>query len=226
MVALRSLPLERFGQVQAVVLVVACPLVALAGHPWPLAAAALLGVGLLLVAQRGRYTPNGSFGAANVVTTLRLLGVVWLATVGHEAPPTVVAALVAALMLLDGLDGSIARRAGTASPFGAHFDVEIDALLVLVLGAALWQRERLGVWALWPGLLRYLYVLTLAVAPAPEPPPRSLVARFAFGGVVAGLVGALLEPGNVGMALAIGGTVLVTASFAGSFYFLYGKSER
>jgi phosphatidylglycerophosphate synthase len=226
MVALRSLPLERFGQLQAVALLVACPLVALARHPWPLAAAATLGVALLLTAQRGRYTPDGSFGSANTVTTLRLVGVLWLGTVGHEAPPVAVAALVVGLMLLDGVDGIIARRSGTASAFGAHFDVEVDALLVLVLGATLWQRERLGAWAVWPGLLRYLYVLTLAVAPAREPPPRSLIARLGFGVVVAGLVAALVERGEIGTLAAIAGVLLVTASFARSFYFWYGNRTR
>jgi phosphatidylglycerophosphate synthase len=181
---------------------------------------------LLLVAQHGCYTPNGSFGNANAVTSLRFLGVLWLATLGHGASPLIVALLVAGLMLLDGADGAIARRSGTSSPFGAHFDVEIDALLVLVLGATLWQRERLDAWILWPGMLRYLYVLVVAVAPAGEAPPRSRFGRFAFGGVVAGLLGALIDGGELGTTAAVLGTVLVTASFGRSFYFLYGKSAR
>jgi phosphatidylglycerophosphate synthase len=226
MVALRSLPLERLGQIQAVALLAACPLVALARHPWPLGLAALLATTLLLVARRGYYTPKGSFGNANAVTSLRFLGVLWLATLGHGASPVVLTLLVAGLMLLDGVDGAIARRSGTASPFGAHFDVEVDALLVLVLGATLWQRERLHAWILWPGMLRYLYVLVLAVAPASEPPPRSRFGRFAFGGVVTGLLGALVDGGDLGTTAAVGGTLLVTASFGHSFYFLYGKSAR
>jgi phosphatidylglycerophosphate synthase len=226
MAARPSLPLERFGQLQAALVVLSCPLVALVGHPWPLALAAALGLSVLVVAQRGRYTPKGAFGSANTVTLLRLIGVLWLAVVGVFAPASVIAPLALVLMLLDGLDGVLARRFGTASPFGAHFDVEVDALLVMGLGVALWQRERFDAWILWPGLLRYLYVLVQAVAPAPEPPPRSRLGRFAFGGVFAGLTAAFLDPGELGTVAALGGTLLVTASFAYSFYWAYGKRAR
>jgi phosphatidylglycerophosphate synthase len=129
-------------------------------------------------------------------------------------------------MLLDSLDGVLARRSGSASAFGAHFDVEVDALLVLVLGALLWQGQRLGAWILWPGLLRYLYVLVLAVAPARGQEPRSWFGRSAFAAVVAGLLVALVDAGPLGTAAAVGGAVLVTISFGRSFYFSYGKSAR
>jgi phosphatidylglycerophosphate synthase len=226
MVALRSLPLERYGQLQAVLLLVACPLVALARHPWPVALAAALGLSLLLVMQRGRYTPDGSFGSANAVTVVRLAGVLGLTLAGKEAPVALLVPLAVALMLLDGVDGALARRLGTASPFGAHFDVEVDALLVLVLGVTLWQRDRLGPWVLWAGSLRYLYVLVRALAPAPEPPQRSRFGRFAFGGVFTGLLLPLLVPGVAGTVAAVAGTLLVTVSFAHSFHFTYAKSAR
>lgn len=226
MIALRSLPLERFGQLQAALMLGACPLVAVARHPWPLALAAALGLSLLLATQHGRYTPGGSFGGANVVTVVRLAGVVAFTVVGHEAPVAVIVPLAIVLMLLDGIDGALARRLGTESPFGAHFDVEVDALLVLALGVTLWQRDRLGPWALWPGSLRYLYVLVRALFPAPEPPQRSRFGRFAFGGVFTGLLVAFCMPGVTGAAAATLGTLLVTVSFAHSFHFTYVKSSR
>jgi phosphatidylglycerophosphate synthase len=226
MVALRSLPLERLGQLQALLALLACPLVAVARHPWPLALAATLGFGLLMLAQRGYYTPNGSFGSANAVTAVRLAGVLMLGAAGYGAPVGVVVALAIFLMVLDGVDGFLARRAGTASPFGAHFDVEVDALLVLVLGAVLWQRERLGVWALWPGSLRYLYVLVRAIVPGREAPQRTIFGRLAFGGVIAGLLLPFLDPGSIGTLAAVAGTLLVTASFAHSFYGSYVRSAR
>lgn len=226
MVVLRSLSLERFGQLQAVAVLVACPLVLLVGHPWPLAPVAALGLAALLVGRRGRYTPRGSFGAANGVTALRLVGVLGLAVLGAGWSPRWVAWLVLALMLLDGVDGFLARRADAASDFGAHFDVEVDALLVLVLGAVLWERGRFGPWIVWPGLLRYLYVLVLAVVPARGQEPRSLVGRIGFGAVVVGLVVALAEPGALGTAAAVCGAFLVTLSFGRSFYFSYGTSAR
>jgi phosphatidylglycerophosphate synthase len=226
MLSLRSLPLERLGQLQAVLVLVACPLVAVAVHPWPLAVAAACGLALLLAAQRGRYTPGGSFGSANAVTASRFAAVLGLAVLGLGLAPLTVAMVAVGAMLLDSVDGFLARRSGKASAFGAHFDVEVDALLVLVLGAVLWQRERLGAWILWPGLLRYLYVLVLAVAPARGLEPRSWFGRLAFGAVVAGLVGAFLDAGRLGSAAAVCGAAVVTVSFGRSFYFSYGKSAR
>jgi phosphatidylglycerophosphate synthase len=226
MVSLRSLPLERFSQVHAVALLLACPLVALARQPWPLVFAAVLTFGAVLVSYRSRYTPSGSFGAANVLTGLRLGAVLALAMAGRDVSSREVALVVATVMVLDGVDGVVARRSGTASEFGAHFDVEVDALLVLVLGAVLWQRGRLGPWILWPGLLRYVYVLVLAVTPARGQAPRSLLGRLGFGAIVAGLLGAFLDSGDAGTLAAVGGTVLVTLSFVRSFYFSYRPSSR
>ena len=36
-------------------------------------------------------------------------------------------------LLLDAVDGGVARRTGTVSGFGARFDMEVDAFLILVL---------------------------------------------------------------------------------------------
>src|SRR4051794_37106531 len=47
---------------------------------------------------------------------------------------TMVGVTVVALVL-DGVDGRVARRTGTVSAFGARFDMEVDAFLILVLSA-------------------------------------------------------------------------------------------
>jgi phosphatidylglycerophosphate synthase len=102
------------------------------------------------------------FGAANQVTAGRALLVVVLASVafGPVLPlgPAASAAVGAAVVLLDGVDGWIARRTGTTTPFGARFDMEVDALLILVLSAMVWQHGKAGAWVLTSGLMRYLFV--------------------------------------------------------------------
>ena len=45
---------------------------------------------------------------------------------------------------LDGVDGWVARRTRTASAFGARFDMETDALLILVLSALVWRVGKAG----------------------------------------------------------------------------------
>jgi len=81
--------------------------------------------------------------------------------VGEPSTPTLAAAAVAASALavaLDGLDGWLARRTHLASAFGARFDMEIDALLILMLSVLAWQHGKAGAWVLASGLLRYGFV--------------------------------------------------------------------
>ena len=59
---------------------------------------------------------------------------------------------------LDGLDGYLARRSDQASEFGARFDMETDAALILVLAILAWQYDKAGVWVVLSGLLRYLFI--------------------------------------------------------------------
>lgn len=66
---------------------------------------------------------------------------------------------------LDGLDGWLARRTRTASPFGAWFDVETDALLILVLSMFVWGYGKAGAWVLACGLMRYVFVAAGRIFP-------------------------------------------------------------
>ena len=91
-----------------------------------------------------------------------------LAMVGETPTPalttlTLVIATVAALM--DAVDGAMARRACQTSAFGARFDMETDALLILALSVLAWNWDKAGAWILLAGLARYLFVACAAVAP-------------------------------------------------------------
>ena len=67
------------------------------------------------------------------------------------------AGLVAAL---DGVDGWLARRGRMESTFGARFDMETDAALLLVLSVLALRLDKAGAWVLLIGLMRYLFVAT------------------------------------------------------------------
>src|SRR5215510_11499311 len=83
-----------------------------------------------------RDHPFPSFGPANAVTTVRAaLASLMLGLIGEPTGPTVAwtaASLASAATLLDGVDGFLARRTRMSSTFGARFDMEVDALVVLV----------------------------------------------------------------------------------------------
>ena len=70
------------------------------------------------------------------------------------------------MTLLDGVDGWLARRHRIASAFGARFDMEIDALLILALSVLAWRHEKAGAWVVASGLLRYAFVAAGARAVA------------------------------------------------------------
>ncbi len=85
-----------------------------------------------------------------------------------DAATSVVIASVAAA--LDGVDGWIARRTRTASAFGARFDMETDALLILVLSALVWRSGKAGAWVLASGLMRYAFVAAATIWPWMQEP--------------------------------------------------------
>jgi phosphatidylglycerophosphate synthase len=109
------------------------------------------------------------FGPANYVTMLRAALVALAAALLAESPTAAIAWWVvgatACLSALDGLDGWLARRTGLASAFGARFDVEVDAMLILVLSLFVWRHDKAGVWVLACGLMRYAFVAAGWVLP-------------------------------------------------------------
>ena len=109
------------------------------------------------------------FGAANSVTLLRAALAVLLAALVGAAPSAalgwVIVGLGTAGVALDGVDGALARHRDEAGTFGARFDMETDALLILVLAALVWQQGKAGAWILTAGLLRYLFVAASWVLP-------------------------------------------------------------
>ena len=125
------------------------------------------------------HHPFTRFGAANQMTLIRA-GLVALVAglIGERAVAPVAAVAVgvaAAVEIFDGVDGWLARRGGLASAFGARFDMEVDALLIMVLAILAWQHGKAGTWVLLSGLLRYAFVAAGWLAPwiaRPLPPSR------------------------------------------------------
>ena len=104
-----------------------------------------------------------------------------------DGPRWLVGVLVTVALLSDLVDGRVARATGTASELGARFDMEADALLILVLSAIV--ATDLGWWVLGIGLARYVFgAVFTAGRPAAAPPARP---RF-WCKVVAVLVGIVL----------------------------------
>lgn len=162
-----------------------------------------------------------SFGAANAVTALRLGAVALL--IGALADPAAVlsgwwaAALAGLAWLLDGVDGAIARRRGEESRFGALFDQETDALLILAAALLLALSGKVGLWILAAGLLRYVLlgagILWPALAaPLPKRKRRSVICAVMVAALVVCLV-PLVEPAQASI-IAAAALAALTLSFA------------
>jgi phosphatidylglycerophosphate synthase len=207
----------------AIGVLTACSVAALLVGTWPL----VVGVGLsfmgLVASGFGRWTPSGRFGPANVITAGRLLLLLLLAAFAHRLSSFVLAMGFLLVLLLDVLDGHVARRGGHVSAFGASFDMEVDAAFILFMGYWLWLRAGHGAWVLVPGLLRYAYVLTIVlVPPTGNPRARARFGRAAFIVTASCLLLAFAMDGFVARgAIAALGTVVACLSFGRSFYDAY-----
>jgi phosphatidylglycerophosphate synthase len=131
-------------------------------HPvgW-LIGTAYAGTTLVLLGMPLRREWARSLGAANRVTLARAIlvgGVTALAADGCSGHrhTVILTALAAVALVLDAVDGQVARRTGTVTPLGARFDMEVDAFLILVLSVLV--ATALGPWVLVIGVLRYAFV--------------------------------------------------------------------
>jgi phosphatidylglycerophosphate synthase len=160
-----------------------------------------------------RHHPFARFGPANQITTIRAMLVALVAAlIGEPRFPIVAAGAAAASLVisaLDGVDGWLARRHRIASSFGARFDMEVDALLILALAILVAEFGKAGRWVILSGLLRYVFVaaghywprlraplvpsrrrqaicivqilaLTVAIVPAIQPPVSTVIAATAL----------------------------------------------
>jgi phosphatidylglycerophosphate synthase len=160
-----------------------------------------------------------SFGPANRVTLGRatLVGGVsaLVADSFESAPPvTLLVGLTAVALLLDGVDGKVARRTGTSSALGARFDMEVDAFLILVL--SVYVSMAMGPWVLLIGAMRYAFVAAARVwtwLNAPLPPSTARKTVAALQGVLLLLAGADLLPRAVNAGVVLVALGLLVWSF-------------
>lgn len=130
------------------------------GYAWKVCFtfAAAMAVAIALAGEH----PFSSIGPANVVTTIRLMLLALVAgLIGEPAAAQIAGTALALAVLfaaLDGVDGWLARKSGMASPFGARYDMETDALFILILSVVVWRHGKAGVWVITGGLLRYGFV--------------------------------------------------------------------
>ncbi|HZT52229.1 MAG TPA: CDP-alcohol phosphatidyltransferase family protein [Stellaceae bacterium] len=183
-------------------------------------------IGALALRGLGAHAPHRRFGMANAVTAARaaaaalLLGA-WGEAALSQSPPGdamrwVLTAVAAAALASDGLDGWLARRYRLSSDFGARFDMETDALLVLALALLVFTAGQAGIFVLLSGAMRYLFVAAGRAVPAlaaPLPPSRRRKAVCVVQTAVLVVALAPAVPPSMAAALCLGGLGLLIYSF-------------
>lgn len=119
--------------------------------------------GIIAVGVIHYWPANRDFGWANRATLLRACLVIVLVALapfagGIEGSLWLYAWTALLALVLDGVDGRVARATGSQSKFGARFDMELDALFILGLSIAVLALEKTGAWVLALGLMRYAFV--------------------------------------------------------------------
>jgi phosphatidylglycerophosphate synthase len=173
-----------------------------------------------------------SFGPANRVTLGRatLVGAVTalVADSFESSPPvTLFVGLTAVALILDGVDGKVARRTGTSTPLGARFDMEVDAFLILVL--SVYVSMALGPWVLLIGAMRYAFVAAARALPwlnAPLPPSTARKTVAALQGILLLVAASALLPYTATFAVAAIALVLLVWSFGRDILWLWRTSRR
>lgn len=192
---------------------------------------------ILVIRYVGTFHSYDHFGLPNGVTLARLVltsmfGGIALDLVERPMadPLAWIALAIAALaLMLDGLDGFLARTRNLESPFGARFDMEVDALLILLLALVAWLQAKAGPWVLLIGAVRYAFVVAGWLWPAltrPLPPSwRRKAICVVQGASLAALMAPVVVPPASGV-IAWAALLLIAYSFAVDVIWLIGHRRE
>jgi phosphatidylglycerophosphate synthase len=134
------------------------------------------GVMSLALARGCSYWGTDRLGPADWVTLARATLAADVAALvadsfGEPVPVALLVSLASLALVLDAVDGRIARRTDTTSALGGHMDAEVDAFLILIL--SVYVARSAGAWVLAIGAARYAFLAASYLLPwlrAPLPP--------------------------------------------------------
>ncbi len=176
---------------------------------------------LLFFARYAYQQGNFAFALqpANLVTQGRLCLLFLLLWYYPALSALPLGLLALVVLILDGLDGYLARRFQTSSVFGEYLDMETDAFYVLGMSMLLYELNYFGGWILGIGLLRYAYFLVLRKVKAPQQKEsRLFLARLIAVILMATMAACFILPPWIHQPAMIIASGLVLYSFGNSFW--------
>ena len=162
---------------------------------------------------------------ANQLTAFRFIMSAGTALAFHYMPELLSFCLFGLAILLDGLDGYLARKYEQMSDIGALFDKTVDAYFVLLLSFILVQEYGIPFWFLGIGYLHYGYELLLVglgwqYLSIPKNPIGKYAAAFLF----ISLLSPFILPKLWYLPIVYFASSLVSLSFGLSFWYKYSAS--
>jgi phosphatidylglycerophosphate synthase len=180
----------------------------------------------LLVTARMRSDQPAMFPAdwVTLTRTVLIAAVAGLVadSFGRPISVTALVTLSTVALVLDAVDGQVARRTGTATPVGARIDGEVDAFLILLL--SIYVSQDYGGWVLIIGAARYALLLAGWLIPwlaAPLPPRYWGKVVAAVQGIVLTVAASGLLDRSVGMIAVAAALLLLAESFGRNVIWLY-----
>jgi phosphatidylglycerophosphate synthase len=162
----------------------------------------------------------GHLGPASTITLARAalaaaVAVLTVISFSGDVPVALLVTLASLALALDLVDGWLARRTGTETPFGARFDGEVDAFLILALSA--YVAPAVGWWVLAIGIARYAFLAGELLLPwmrTPLPPRRWRKVVAAAQGVVLTVAAAGVLPSGLVQAAVAAALAALAVSMA------------
>jgi phosphatidylglycerophosphate synthase len=197
-----------------------------AGWAVRLACAAVMS--LALARGRARWGAD-RLGPADWVTLGRAALTVGVAALvadsfAEHVPVALLVALASLALVLDAVDGQVARRTGTSSALGGQMDGEVDAFLILAL--SVYVARGAGAWVLAIGAARYAFLAGGYVLPwlrAPLPPRHWRKVVCATQGIVLTIAAAAVLPQALADAALAVALALLAESFGRDVWWLWGR---
>jgi phosphatidylglycerophosphate synthase len=189
-------------------------------------------IGTALLARALARAAALVFGAANWVTLVRatLVGGVTALVADAFVRPTEMtdlATLAAVALVLDGVDGWVARHTGSVTALGARYDMEVDAFLIFMLSVL--AARSVGPWVLAIGLARYAAVTAGWIVPwlsRPVPPRYWRKPVAAIQGIVLTVAVAGIVPGPVIDLMLVVAMALLAESFGRDVWWQWYQKVR
>lgn len=162
-----------------------------------------------------QYRPWG--GYANLVTFFRLgllIGICFM----HESMSNWGLALgLISVVLLDVVDGYVARKFHLQSDFGLYFDMETDSFYVAAVSSILYLKGLAPPWILFIGFLRYINVAVYTIFQLkPKKEPKQRFASIIAGTLFTILAAAFILPPKIRLIALSIISVLLVISFGKS----------